>query len=318
MVLAFIGALLLAVMTIDLFALSLLEVVSQHGLHLFALVGAITVSALGVEKWNEFLSHVLPDIKEIKWGLQDLGNFTSVVGGAVLTFALSTDLGLGPVVAASLVGILATLALRRFDVPIYCGAFVGMASRGYLCEYGHLVLASVLAGVVFVLSKAAFNGFGGKLGTIAFIGCIGAGLLTGRACSSVPVPGWDVGVYLVGYSVLAAVLTYVLNVRLKNSPVISSGLVGLAGGLILPVVHPDMGGILAVMVICASFAGMSNRQRVPNELYLVIAGVLCALVFMYSHPHLGGAGGKLGTIAFGSVIATAGMRRVILRLQAWL
>ncbi len=309
---AFIGAVLLAGMTVALFSLSLLETASQHHVHLLTLGSVLTLLFLVLEKGNEFLVRFHEDVEGVRWGVQDAGSFVGVMGGALLTFALSVDLGLGPVVAAGLVGIAATLLVRRFDVPIYCGAFAGMACSSLLHGYGHMVLASALAGTVFLLAKPVFNGFGGKLGTIAYIGCLGAGLLTSRAFGSAPVPGWDMGVYLVGYSVLGAVLTYVLNVRLKHSPVISSGLVGLAGGLILPILHPGIGTTLGVMVICASFAGMSSRQRVPNELYVAVAAVLCALVFMYSAPYLGGAGGKLGTIAFGSVIAVAGARRAVL------
>lgn len=306
-----IGAVLLAGMTITLFGLGLFEAANIHGLHLLTLVLAATLAVASLEKWKEFETRFVRDVQKVTWGRSDAANFLGVMGGALLTFALSVDLGLGPVVAAGLVGVMATLVLRRWDVPIYCGAFAGMACNSLLHGYGHMLLASGLAGGIFVASKSVFNGFGGKLGTIAFLGCIGASLLTGRAFGSAPVPGWNVGTYLLGYSVIGAVLTYVLNVRLGHSPVISSGLVGLAAGLILPVLHPGIGSMLGVMVICASFAGMSSKQRVPNELYVALAGVLCALVFMYSSPHLGGAGGKLGTIAFGSVIALAGMRRLL-------
>jgi hypothetical protein len=105
--------------------------------------------------------------------------------------------------------------------------------------------------------------------------------------------------------------TYALNVRFNRSPVMSSGIVGLAGGLLLPILHPKFGSVLASMVICASFAGMSSKERVPNELYAITVGLVCALVFMYSAPHFGGAGGKLGTIAFGSVMAISALRRVL-------
>ena len=40
---------------------------------------------------------------------------------------------------------------------------------------------------------------------------------------------------------------------------------------------------------------------------MLAAGIICGFVFIYSSPHLGGAGGKLGTIAFGSVIALKGI-----------
>ncbi len=297
-------------MTVSLFFLSFVEVIRLHGFHILSLVSTVTVAVAGVEKWSELWRWIAGGSNAASWSLQDVGSFLGVTGGAALTYVLSINLGLGPVVAAGLVGIMATLAVSRYDVPIYCGAFVGMACSSLLHGYGHLFLAAGVAGAVFLISKPVFNGFGGKLGTIAVIGCVAAGLLTGRTFGSAPVPGWDLGYYLVGYAVAGAVLTYVLNVRFGHSAVISSGLVGLAGGLTLPVVHPVIGSTLAVMVICASFAGMSSRERVPNELYVATAGVLCALLFMYSSPYLGGAGGKLGTIAFGSVIATAGLYRL--------
>jgi len=89
-----------------------------------------------------------------------------------------------------------------------------------------------------------------------------------------------------------------------------SAIVGLLGSLFLPVLHPERGGLLAVMAICASFAGMSAPERVPNEGLIALAGLFTALIFMFTSPYLGGAGGKLGTIAFGSVSSIQGMLAV--------
>ncbi len=122
-------------------------------------------------------------------------------------------------------------------------------------------------------------------------------LLTGS------VPGWDVGFRMIITSVVAAVLAYYVNVRMGKGAVLGSALVGLAGGLVLPALFPEIGGSLATVCIAASFAGMSSKARIPNELLMAVAGVIVGLVFMFSSPCLGGAGGKLGTTAFGSVIA---------------
>jgi uncharacterized membrane protein HdeD (DUF308 family) len=112
-----------------------------------------------------------------------------------------------------------------------------------------------------------------------------------------------VGQQIILTSVIASVVTYLVNVKLGKGGVIASGLVGLVGGLVLPVAFPAVGATLATVCICASFAGMSSKARIANEALMAVAGVLVGLVFMYSSPYLGGAGGKLGTTAFGSVIA---------------
>lgn len=93
-----------------------------------------------------------------------------------------------------------------------------------------------------------------------------------------------------------------------NGPVLASSVVGMLGGLVLPVVFPAQGANLAVVAICASFGGMSSRERLPNAWAVLAVGVFTGVVFIFSTPHLGGAGGKLGTIAFGSVLAVSGFR----------
>lgn len=310
MIANFIGALLLVGMTFTLFLFSLFESVGSHGSLLSTLVLALTLSLSGLESWKEFKAS-LKVTRKTNWDKRHLWVFLDVTVGALVTFTLSVDFGLGPVVAAGLVGVLAAAFFRRHEVAIYCGAFVGMVSESLLPSHWHVLLAASIATVVFLISKSVFNGFGGKLGTIALIGCTAAVFLTDQTFIIRSMPGWDVGVYLFLYSVLGVLFTYALNVRFNRSPVMSSGIVGLAGGLLLPILHPKFGSVLASMVICASFAGMSSKERVPNELYAITVGLVCALVFMYSAPHFGGAGGKLGTIAFGSVMAISALRRVL-------
>lgn len=235
----------------------------------------------------------------------DLGDAFAVIGGALLTFYLSRDLGLGPVTGAGLTGLAAALFLRRFEIPVYCGAFVGMASNQLFCFWPVLLPASLVAAIVFVFSRDLFSGFGGKLGTIALIGCVFSTLFSGRSFINGEVPDWSEGGLLLTYSVLAAVLAFVVSVRLRYSNVFGSALTGLISGVVLPAVYPANGEMLALMAICASFAGMSGRQRLANEAQMAAAGAICFIVFMFTAPYMGGTGGKLGTIAFGSVIAVS-------------
>ena len=59
---------------------------------------------------------------------------------------------------------------KDYAIPVYCGAFVGMSSALVLSNIWLVLLASVLAALLFVISKNIYLGVGGRLGTIAFMG----------------------------------------------------------------------------------------------------------------------------------------------------
>jgi hypothetical protein len=252
---------------------------------------------------------------EALFSQKNILSFAAVIIGAVLTHYLNIDLKLGAVEGAGIVGLGAALIFPEFAVPAYTGSFVGMAASTLLPAYGDVLFAAATAGVVYILSLAVFGGFGGKLGTIAASGCIFTGICLNGAFSSPPVPGWEVGTWLIVYSIIAAVVTYYLSVHRKHGAVIASSVVGIVAGLILPALHGDVGKTLAVMAICASFAGMSSTKRFPNIVPMFFAGFVAALVYMFSSPVVGGAGGKLGTIAFGSVMAIRAFMDLIGKYQ---
>ncbi|TVR04758.1 MAG: hypothetical protein EA403_04495 [Spirochaetaceae bacterium] len=266
---------------------------------------------LVIEAVSEWRAACCSDSEEQRFRFPtDSLSFLSVAGGTVVTFWISTDLALGPVVASGLVGIFAAAFLKPYAAPIFAGSFVGMASSG-LFDYPTIIIAGMLAGGVFVVGKHVFNGFGGKLGTTAWAGCVGALLLVNRPMLSAPVPGWDVGLPLLVACVAGAMVTFILSIWFGQGPVMASGMVGLAAGLLLPPLFgAELGTFLAVGAFCASFAGMSGTNRFEKVIWMVPAGVLCGLALLYSTPFMGGGGGKLGTIAFGAVIGLRGLMRV--------
>ena len=260
----------------------------------------------GVREWRSVFGNDDADVPGFDARKDTLAALALLLG-ALVTFWASVDLGLGPVVASALTGIAAAAFAKPYAVPAFCGSFVGMSSAE-VYGYSGVALAAAAAGVVFVLGKHAFNGVGGKLGTIAWAGCVAAALLMGEPLLTGRVPGWDVGAPLIIYCAAGAWLTFILSVRFALGPVMASGLVGLAGGLLLPVLHgAQTGTTLAVGVFCASFAGMSAVKRFGNASWMLPAGVVSALAFMLSAPFMGGVGGKLGTIAFGAVIGLRGL-----------
>jgi hypothetical protein len=234
----------------------------------------------------------------------DAGRLFAVAAAAPVTRWLAVDAGLGAVTASALVGLVAGLAVPRFAVPAYCGSFVGMAGPGLL-SVPAVAAAGVLAGVVFVAAKRVFDGFGGKLGTTAFVGCAAVVLLTGATPGVAgPAPSPRVTAVSVAAAGAAAVATYALSIRLDHGPVIGSAAVGLVAGL---AADPLAGGTVAAAAFCASFAGMASPDRLPGEGPVLVAGLLSGALVVAVAPAFVGFGGKLGTVAFVACLAVRGL-----------
>ena len=235
----------------------------------------------------------------------DMTNVLAVVAGAVVTYVLSVHAGFGPVVASALVGLLAGLVRPRIDVPAYCGSFVGMASPVVFPSLESVALAGLVAGLGFVATTETFGGVGGKLGTLAFFGCLTVAAFAGLEFDTAAAPQWELVSLIVPVGAAGAAATVVSSVRLEWGPVVGSAAVGVVAGVVFPLAMPELGATLATVAFCASFVGMSNPARLSLSA-VVLAGGLCGIIFLAVTPAFPGAGGKLGTIAFVSCIAVLG------------
>ncbi len=230
----------------------------------------------------------------------------AVAAGAVGTYVLSVDAGLGPVLASALVGLTVGLAVPRVDGPVYCGSFVGMVSPTVVSSLEVVALAGLIAGLAFVATAESFGGVGGKYGTIALCGCLVAVALTGADYAAGSALEWRLASAIVPTAIVAAVATVGLRTRAGASSVVASAAVGVVAGVVFPLVLPALGSTLALVAFCASFVGMSSAERLESAAQIAGAGFLCGLVFLAVTPALAGAGGKLGTTAFASCLAVAG------------
>ena len=257
-------------------------------------------------------------LRETRWALRtngftitrtDLGNAAAVAVGAPVTYVLSIHVGLGPVLASALVGLCAHLLSKTYAAPAYCGSFVGMATPVAGADLEAVTGAGLVAAAVFVAGKRAFNGFGGKLGTTAFVGCLAVWAAGGMETGTDSVPSGDVAAVLVLVATVAAAATYLVSVGLDHGPVVGSAVVGLIAGLVCPPLFAA-GDAVAAVAFCASFAGMATPERIPGTGAMVTAGALSGLVFVGAAPYFVGLGGKLGTIAFTACLLTVGVRSI--------
>ncbi|WP_135823807.1 hypothetical protein [Halorussus ruber] len=305
------GFLLLAVAPLVLFGFGVWGTFLPRGLVILspALIAGTLGIGVGIRyEWWE-LRRVIDDgtvtMREAHW------NLLAVVCGTLLTFGGVAELGTSPIVAASVVGIIAAVVVPNTAIPVYCGAFVGMTSPELFGSYWYATLAAVLASLLFTVAHPVFHGLGGKLGTTAFVGVLLVVVPTAGSFQSGPLPGQPVILPVVGFAALGAISTFTIHTRSPASPVLASGLVGAVGGLLLPWFFDASGELLAAAVYSASFAGMTDPKRIPNEWWIGATGIGVGLVVAYTTPFLGGSGGKLGTIAFGSCLGIHGILRMV-------
>lgn len=140
---------------------------------ILALVAIIFL--LMILAWRKIPHHSHDHLWEDVW----LVGFVAL--GAVVTFWLTSHLGLSSVIAVGIIGVLASFIpsitpvnhlTKQIPAAAYCGAFVGMTSPKVAGDFDFILLASVAAGVLLILSKNVFHGYGGKLGTVAFGGVV--------------------------------------------------------------------------------------------------------------------------------------------------
>ena len=230
----------------------------------------------------------------------------SVIIGAIVTYLLVERFGLSPVVASSTVGVIIAIVYKRVAVAIFCGTFVGMTSPS-LFSLLEIAIASTIAGLLFVKGKPYFSGIGGKLGTTAFFGNMVYLLLKSPANYHIMNINIDITHRIFDVSGLfsymiwgafASFATYYFSVKWLNNIVLSSSLVGLIPGVLLPIWMPREGYVLAIAIYCASFAGMSAVTRFTKPIQYLIAGAISGAIFFNTLPIFVGVGGKLGTIGF--------------------
>lgn len=263
---------------------------------LFSLVAGVAVPyAFG----RELATHVVGE-PPLVVTRTDAGFLASILVAAPAT-RLVAQTGAGVVVGSGVVGLFAHLFVQKYEAPAYCGTFVGMATASVL-SWGGLLAASFVAGGVFIAAQRAFNGFGGKLGTTAFVGC-GVVVLAGGSGPDVgTAPSTAVVLGGIATATAGAVAAYLLA-RLRGlGPVFGSSVVGiLAGGVSLVVPGTTL---LAAAAFCGSFTGMSHSGRLPSVASVGLAGVVTGLLFAAAVPVVAGFGGKLGTIAFVACLVT--------------
>jgi hypothetical protein len=209
--------------------------------------------------------------------------------------------------------------------PVYCGAFVGMTSELVLGHPAWVFLAGGLAGLVFSVLSESWSGIGGKLGTTAFLGVLGAiglAMAAGAVGSGAPLHSFSAAErgQVMALSLLSPLVTHALSYRWGLGVVLGSALPSLLVAILLgalPAALQLQPVPLSAAWLGAGFVGMTAPERLgsrPVPLLLAM-GVLFALLDTAFEPKLAGIGGDLGATAAVSVFAVLGARALVPRTR---
>ncbi|WP_179315556.1 hypothetical protein [Winogradskyella undariae] len=105
---------------------------------------------------------------------------------------------------------------------------------------------------------------------------------------------------------IGAVLCYLLNIVGGLGSILAVGIVGTIAAF-LPHLNKRSNYLkqLPASIYCGAFVGMSSVETTPHIWFVIAAGTLAGFFFMISKNLFLGVGGKLGTMAFGGVIAAS-------------
>ena len=105
-----------------------------------------------------------------------LAKFLAFYLSCLLCYTLQTQFGLSAVLSSALIGFVGSFYWFSGEIEksgihavIYAGSFAAMAQLEYLSGPGHILLISLIGTSLYLWSKPHLSGFGGKLGTVAFV-----------------------------------------------------------------------------------------------------------------------------------------------------
>lgn len=116
-------------------------------------------------------------------------------------------------------------------------------------------------------------------------------------------------------SVLAGIATYSVSHILRRGAVISSSIITLVSGLMLPYFFPLIGGVLATAAACSSYAGMISIENALNLLEMSVISLMTGILFILASEAYPGIGGRLGTIAAIACFAWLAFKKVFICLD---
>lgn len=226
-----------------------------------------------------------------------------VFAGVVITYEISYLFSFSSVLSSASIGFFGFLFFRKYSIGIYCGSFAGMISIALLNHYQMLIVGIVCV-ISFQIIKTILDGFGGRLGSIAFVSTTLVSFAFGKAMLEIE---FEVIWYLVFvFAVAGSMISSLIHNQLGKSAVLASALPSLILAIIIDFLFPNL-GVYSGVFFTASFIGMSNKTVIPNWTISLIIGIILGIIFLLFLDFFNGFGGKMGLMAFASIMVSQGV-----------
>lgn len=116
-------------------------------------------------------------------------------------------------------------------------------------------------------------------------------------------------------SIIAGMATYIISNFLKKGPILSSAIITLISGIILPYFFPETGTTIVAAAACSSYAGMITVENAMNLREMAIVSLLTGILYTAASNAYIGIGGRLGTIAAISCFSWLGFKKVFVGIE---
>ncbi|MDD3711894.1 MAG: hypothetical protein PHZ28_00175 [Candidatus Izemoplasmatales bacterium] len=226
-----------------------------------------------------------------------------VFAGVILTYEISYLFSWSSVLSSASIGFFGYLFFRKYSMGIYCGSFAGMMSYAILNHYQMLIVGIVCV-FSFQIIKTILDGYGGRLGSIAFISTTIVSLIFAKSMLEIEV---EVIWYLVFvFAVAGSMISSFIHNQLGKSAVLASALPSLIITILIDFLFPNL-AVYSGIFFTASFVGMSNKYVITNWIISLIIGIILAIIFLLFLDYFNGFGGKMGLMAFTSIMISQGL-----------
>lgn len=230
--------------------------------------------------------------------------------GVVITFEFAKVNYITAVIASASVGLFASLFIKKYATPIYCGSFAGMSSAIMFSRY-EILLVALICTIVYAIFITILDGFGGRLGTIAFFSSSFSGLILSKT-TSIDTINYNIYILFL-VAITGVIVPLIIQRRFKQSSVFASALPSLFMAIIISIIAPEQ-SIYSAVFFTASFVGMSSETLISNYYKSLIIGVIVAFIFLTFFNYYNGFGGKMGLMAFISLVIFIGLSKTLLQL----
>lgn len=233
--------------------------------------------------------------------IKDL-DFVFAALGVVVTYELTLLFTVSTVNTSATVGILGYLLFKKHSMAIYCGSFAGMTSSLILNHYEIIVLA-IFCALAYLFVKTILDGYGGRLGTIAFVSTTIVVMLFNKT-EILAAETYNTWLIIV-FSITGVIIPYLIQHKFKKSSLLSSAVPSLVIGLV-SLIYPSM-LIYSGIFFTASFVGMSSKNIIPNLYSALTVAIILSIIFFTFFNFYNGFGGKMGFSALISIIIYVGI-----------